>query len=122
MQSVVDDVRNPEAFTRLSLWLWVVVLVPVVMTLLINLLFGPMASTVADRSLKKTLADLEAALIQGQLSERLRQWRSVLVPLIEKSRNPEAVQRFLDVLTILETYPDPIAPRERVRLAGLVQV
>ena len=40
LQSVVDDVPNPEALTRLSLWLWVVLLVPVVITVTLNLLFG----------------------------------------------------------------------------------
>src|ERR1700731_1643604 len=39
MQSVVDDVPSPEVFTRTTLWLWVVVIVPVLTTILINLLF-----------------------------------------------------------------------------------
>src|SRR5467141_1607022 len=62
MQSVIDEVPNPEAFTRLTLWLWVVVVVPVAVTMLINLLFGPAASAVAKRGVKKVLTDLEAAL------------------------------------------------------------
>src|SRR5580692_12473810 len=48
MQSVVDDVPSPEVFTRTTLWLWVVVIVPVLTTILINLLFGPLASAVAE--------------------------------------------------------------------------
>src|ERR1700733_15184175 len=40
MQSVVDDVPTTEVFTRTTLWLWVVVVVPVIVTMLINLLFG----------------------------------------------------------------------------------
>src|ERR1700688_1936920 len=40
MQSVVDEV-NPEAFTRTTLWLFVVVTVPAFTMTLINLLFGP---------------------------------------------------------------------------------
>src|SRR6267154_558510 len=72
MQSVADQVPNPEAFTRLTLWLWVVVVVPVAVTMLINLLFGPAASAVADRGVRKVLTDLEAVLTSGEISGRLR--------------------------------------------------
>jgi multidrug resistance protein MdtO len=121
MQSVVDQVPTPEAFTRLTLWLWVVVVVPVAVTMLINLLFGPAASAVAERGVRKILTDLEAALTSGQIAGRLGQWRAVLVPLAEKSRNPPAVHRLLDALVVLEAYPDPIPPRERTGLSNLVQ-
>src|ERR1700734_312208 len=40
LQSVVDDVRSPEALTRLTLWTWVVIFVPVAVTIIVNLLFG----------------------------------------------------------------------------------
>jgi multidrug resistance protein MdtO len=121
MQSVVDQVPNPEAFTRLTLWLWVVVVVPVIVTMLINLLFGAAASAVAERGVKKVLTDLEAALAGGEIAGRLGEWRAILVPLAEKSRNPPAIQRLLDALIILEVYPDPIPPRERTRLSSLVR-
>src|SRR6202051_56395 len=78
MQSVVDQVPNPEAFTRLTLWLWVVVVVPVAVTMLINLLFGPAASAVAERGVKKVLTDLEAALGGGEIAGRLGAWRGVV--------------------------------------------
>src|SRR3984893_4866457 len=120
MQSVVDQMPNPEAFTRLTLWLWVVVVVPVAVTMLINLLFGPAASAVAERGVKKVLTDLEAALASGEIAGRLGEWRAILVPLAEKSRNPPAIHRLLDALIILEAYPDPIPPRERTRLSSLV--
>jgi multidrug resistance protein MdtO len=121
MQSVVDQVPNPEAFTRLTLWLWVVVVVPVAVTMLINLLFGPAASAVAERGVRKVLVDLEAALTSGEIAGRLAQWRAILVPLTEKSRNPPAIHRLLDVLVILEAYPDPMGPRERTCLSYLVR-
>ena len=121
MQSVVDQVPNPEAFTRLTLWLWVVVVVPVAVTMLINLLFGPAASAVAERGVKKVLKDLEAALAGGEIAGRLGEWRAILVPLAEKSRNPPAIHRLLDALIILEAYPDPIPPRDRPRLSSLVR-
>src|SRR6202040_16081 len=120
MQSVVDEVPNPEVFTRTTLWLWVVVVVPVAVTMLINLLFGPVASAVAERGVSKVLTDLEAALTSGEIAGRLGEWRAILVPLAEKSRNPPAIHRLLDALIILEAYPDPIPPRERTRLSSLV--
>jgi multidrug resistance protein MdtO len=121
MQSVVDQVPNPEAFTRLTLWLWVVVLVPVAVTMLINLLFGPAASAVAERGVKKVLTELEAALANGEIAGRLGEWRTILVPLAEKSRNPPAIHRLLDALIILEACPDPLPPPERRRLSSLVR-
>jgi multidrug resistance protein MdtO len=121
MQSVVDQVPNPEVFTRTTLWLWVVVVVPVALTMSINLLFGPVASAVAVRGVRKVLMELEAALVSGQITGRLGPWRAVLVPLIEKSRNPPVILRLLEVLVILEAYPEPIPPREQARLADLVR-
>jgi len=121
MQSVIDEVPNPEAFTRTTLWLWVVVVVPAFTMTLINLLFGPEGAALAERGVRKVLTDLEAALTRGEISGRLAQWRAILVPLIEKSRNPPAIQRLLDALVILEAYPDPIPPRERTRLSYLVR-
>jgi multidrug resistance protein MdtO len=121
MQSVVDDVPHPEIFTRTTLWLGVVVLIPVSTTILINLLFGPMASAVAERGVRKVLTDLETALIDSPIAGRLAEWRAILAPLIEKSRNPPAIHRLLDALVILEAYPDPIPPRERKRLSYLVR-
>jgi multidrug resistance protein MdtO len=121
MQSVVDDVPNPEAFTRLTLWLWVVVVVPVLVTILINLLFGPLASAVSERGVRLVLTDLEAALSRGQITGRLSQWRVILGPLTAKSSNPPAIHRLQEVLVILDAYPDPIPLHERARLSGLVR-
>src|SRR5580698_7309791 len=49
LQSVIDEVPNTEEFTRTALWLWVVVVIPVIITVLINLLFGASEYTVARR-------------------------------------------------------------------------
>jgi multidrug resistance protein MdtO len=121
MQSVVDAVPNPEAFTRTTLWLFVVVVVPAFTMTLINLFFGPQGAVVAEDGVRKVLTDLEAALARGEIAGRLAQWRAFLVPLIEKSRNPPAIQRLLDALIILEAYTGPIPPRERTRLSYLVR-
>jgi multidrug resistance protein MdtO len=121
MQSVVDDVPNPEVFTRTTLWLWVVVVVPVLVTMLITLLFGPLASAVSEQGVSKVLTELELALARGRIAGRLAQWRATLAPLAPKSRNPPAVHRLLEALVILDAYPDPIPPRERTRLSYLVR-
>ena len=121
MQSIVDDVPSPEVFTRTTLWLWVVVVVPAFLTTVTNLLFGPLGAAVAERGVRKVLTDLQAALARGEIAGRPAEWRALLVPLIEKSRNPAAIQRLLDALVILEAYPDPIPPRERTRLSHLVR-
>jgi multidrug resistance protein MdtO len=121
MQSVVDDVPKLEIFTRTTLWLWVVVVVPVLVTILINLLFGPKGSAVAERGFRKVLIDLEAAITDGHIARRLAHWRAMLVPLVKKSRNPPVIHRLLDVLVILEAYPQPLPPRERASLTYLVR-
>src|ERR1700719_4043027 len=74
MQSVVDEVPSPEVFTRTTLWLWVVVVVPAFTMTLINLLFGPQGAAVAERGVRKVLTDLEAALTHGEIAGRLAQW------------------------------------------------
>ena len=131
IQTIIDDVPNTEVFTRTTLWLWVVVVVPVVITVLIDLLFGPGASTVAQDGLRKVLAELDIALTRGEVAQQLPHWRATLQPLIEKarsgsgSRTPNvsaaAICRLLDVLVILEQFPDPIAAREREHLSVLVR-
>lgn len=132
LQSVVDDVPNPEALTRLSLWLWVVLLVPVVVTVLLNLLFGQSAQLLTERTLKKVSSELEAALLWGNVRERLGHWREITVALLGKplSGSPPAashpritvaaVRRLVDVLVILEALPVNITAAQRSALAKWV--
>jgi len=132
VQSVIDEVPDTEAFTRTVLWLWVVVIVPVLITVLINLLFGSTPSTIAQRGFRKVLADLNMALTRGDVTAQLPHWRATLQPLLEKAHDgrdsgsrgapvsPAAIARLLDVLVILEQYPDPIHADERAHLCFLV--
>jgi multidrug resistance protein MdtO len=133
LQSVVDQVPNPEALTRLSLWLWVVLFVPVVVTILLNLLFGQSAQLLAVRTLKKVLGEMEAALLWGNVHERLGHWREITVALLGKplASNPPAashpritvaaVNRLVDVLVILEALPVNITAAQRSLLAKWVK-
>ena len=133
MQSVIDEVPNTEIFTRTALWLWVVVVVPVAITVLITLLFGPAASIVAQRAFQKVLVELDLALTRGEVARHLPHWRAILQPLSEKAAgnpdgrhpgatvSPAAIARLLDLLVILEQYPDPIPGGEGDRLSTLVK-
>jgi multidrug resistance protein MdtO len=121
MQSVVDVMPKPEVFTRTTLWLWVVVVTPVAVTVVINLIFGPAASVVAERGVRKVLTELDATLARGEIADRLAGWRAILIPLAQKSRNPSAIHRLLDALVVLETYPVPMPQTERSRLSHLVR-
>ena len=127
MQSVIDEVPNTEVFTRTALWLWVVVLVPVIITVLINRLFGPGAATVARRAFRKVLVELELTLSRGEVVQHLSRWRAILQPLAQQAHggpdavSPAAIGELLDILVMLEQYPDPIPIPEGERLSGLVE-
>jgi multidrug resistance protein MdtO len=61
-QTLIDYVRNLEALTHLVLWLWVVVVVPAVITALANLLTAPDAAQAARSSSVRFLRHLADAL------------------------------------------------------------
>jgi multidrug resistance protein MdtO len=125
LQSVVDDLPNPEALTHLSLWLWVVLLVPVVITVLVNLLFGQSVELLTRRTVRKVLSELEVALQTGETRQQLAYWRELVAPLVGKQphgasrdgRRPlisaAALRRLLDALVILEALPEDTAPKVR---------
>src|SRR5271170_7510266 len=50
LQTLVDDVPSPEALTRATLWAWVVIFVPIAVTVILHLLFGQGAAAFLDRS------------------------------------------------------------------------
>src|ERR1700689_2585063 len=79
MQSLVDDVPNPEALTRVTLWMWVVVFVPLAVTIIVNLLFGQGAVAFMDRSVRKVLKECETSLATADYRKSLPEWRARLL-------------------------------------------
>jgi multidrug resistance protein MdtO len=133
LQTVVDDV-SPEALTRLTLWVWVVVSVPVAVTVIVNLLFAPGARTFMDRTVRKVLEELETSLANGTYRKCLPEWRARLAPLLETAQhNTEKAPRrgqitvpviraLLEALVILEAVPDDLPDALREALASRVRV
>jgi multidrug resistance protein MdtO len=130
VQSLVDDIPKPEALTRITLWLWVVVFVPVAATVLVNLVFGQGAVTFMNRTVRRVLEQCETALMNGSLRQSLPGWRAKLLPLIETAVHgagkalqpgritPPVIRALLDVLVILEALPDDLPNGLREDLAS----
>lgn len=121
LQSVVDDVPNPEALTRLALWLWVVLFVPILITVLMNLLFGQSVVLLIQRTVRKVLREMEAALRDDTFQQHLAHWRELVVSMLSKQASSTALRRLADALVILEALP-PRSPAEvREELARSVR-
>jgi multidrug resistance protein MdtO len=126
LQSVVDDVRSTEALTHLTLWTWVVVCVPIAVTVVVNLLFGQGAVAFMERTVLKVLTQWETSLANGHYRKSLPEWRAQLLPLLEIAQHGSekrlragrltapVIRALLDALVIFEALPDdlPIAVRE----------
>jgi multidrug resistance protein MdtO len=130
LQSLVDDVPGPEALTRATLWIWVVIFVPVAVTIIVNLLFGQSAVAFMNRTVRKVLEECETSLAIGDFHQFLPVWRARIVPLIEiaehsAEKRPQAgrltvpaITAFLDALVILEALPDESSDAQREELAS----
>jgi multidrug resistance protein MdtO len=130
LQTLVDDVRSPEALTRATLWGWVVVFVPVAVTVIVNLLFGQGAVALIERTVRKILRELETGLANGDYRKSLREWRARLLPLLETAQQgtpkgarsgritAPVIRALLDALVILEALPDDLPPAARAELAS----
>src|SRR5580658_10309837 len=62
LQSVVDDVPNPEQLTRITLWIWVVLFVPIVTTVILNILFAPSVGLVRNREFRRIVGELSSGM------------------------------------------------------------
>ena len=71
VQSLVDDIPNPEVFTRLALWTWVVVLVPIATIVMLNLAFAPASRVLLRRTWRRILGELESEIGRASCRERV---------------------------------------------------
>src|SRR5580693_774828 len=128
LQSVVDDVRSAEALTRLTLWTWLVIFVPVAVTIIVNLLFGEGAVTFTGRSVRKVLTECETSLANGDFRKSLPEWRAQLLPLLEIAQHSQKgprpgrltvpmIRTLLDALVIFEALPEHLPADLREELA-----
>ena len=118
VQTLVDDIPSPEKVTRLALWSWVVVLVPIATIVTLNLAFAPASRVLLGRTWRRILSELESGL-RSQISRAdLARWREAAGPLLSKLNeaaargesnlpvSPSSVERLLEVVTILEVLPE----------------
>ena len=135
LQSVVDDVRSPEALTHLTLWIWVVIFLPVAVTIIVNLLFGQGAMTFIDRSVRKVFTGWETSLANGDYRKSLPEWRAQLLPFLEIAQHSTqkgpprpgrltapVIRALLDALVIFEALPEDLPADLREELAGRLRV
>src|SRR5271170_3179180 len=131
LQTLVDDVPSTEALTRATLWAWVVIFVPVAVTVIVNLLFGQGATALVERSVRKILKECETALANADYRQTLPQWRARLLPLLETAQHSAkkgaartgritvpVIRALLDALVILEALPDDLPDGLREELAS----
>src|ERR1700688_407476 len=130
LQSLVDDVPNPEALTRVTLWMWVVALVPVAVTLFINFVFGESVAAVRSHLVRGILKELETDLLRQDYRKALPQWRARLASLLETDNADNAhrpgpvtspvIEALLDALVILEAFPTELPDLVRQGLARTI--
>jgi multidrug resistance protein MdtO len=130
LQTLVDDVPRPEALTRATLWAWVVIFVPIAVTVIVNLVFGQAAVAFIERTVRKVLEELETSLANGDYHKSLADWRARLLPLLETAQQStekrphpgrltvSAIRALLEALVILEALPDDLPDALREELAS----
>jgi multidrug resistance protein MdtO len=130
LQSLVDDVPRPEALTHATLWVWVVIFVPVAVTIIVNLLFGQGAVAFMYRSVRMVLREWETSFASNDYRNSLPEWRAQLLPLLEvaqrSSEKPArtgritapVIRALLDALVIFEVLPDALPDAVRQEFAS----
>lgn len=120
LHSLIDTVPSPEAFLRVTLWVWVIVGVPVAVTVTIHALFGHDVEVTVRRRVQNILGELRAAVDRGEFHSRLPHWRRDLVPFLHADAgrlSGEAVPLLLEALTLLEMAPATLSAESPVGMA-----
>ena len=133
VQSLVDDLPHLEALTRATLWLWVVILVPVSIAIVTNLLAGQRSAVLLERTVLRALERMEAALRSPGGRKNLTDSRAEVLAVLPLSRHavPHAnagdfiseatVRRLLDALTLAEGLEGDLSPTLTQELADRVR-
>jgi multidrug resistance protein MdtO len=133
LQTLVDDVHSTEALTRITLWAWLVISIPVAITVIVNIVFGQSAVALLDRSVRKILQELETALTHANYRDSLPAWRARLLPLLETAQHlaakgsqagsitPAVIRALLDALVVMEALPAELPPVVQEELANRVR-
>jgi multidrug resistance protein MdtO len=129
-QTLIDVFPNLESLTRFLLWLWVVVMLPVVVTVLVNLLTGPNPTQLALQSSLRLLDALAGALGRREGRTLTRESAEVL-ELAELRQRAELLDRNLrshsgdvslietlqELISMTALLPPNLAPEVRMGLA-----
>lgn len=114
LQSVVDDVPSPEALTRITLWIWVVLFVPIVTTVVLNILFAPSVGLLRNREFRRIVGELSSSLREAHRDIPLDRLRERVVELLDKKShedgqaavraavNSSVLRQLLNLLILLE--------------------
>ena len=124
LQSVVDDVPSPEQLTRITLWVWVVLFVPIVTTVILNILFAPSVGLLRNREFSRIVSEISGSLREARLPILIGRLRERVVELLDKkaheatdtpkrvSVNAVALRYLLNLLVLLEAAtPDVLSRR-----------
>ncbi len=136
-QTLIDEIPNLEALTRLVLWLWVVVLVPAVWTVLLNLVIGENPTRLAHRTALRLLNAIAAALRDEKNAGSLERQRADAIALIElhhragmldhalharTTSDTALIETLGELLTLLEILPVDTPAQARVPLAAACEM
>lgn len=100
-QSVIDDIPDLETLTRFVLWLWVIVLLPDVVTVLVNMLTGPNPARLARQTALRLMEALADALRRGD-TPGLAPERAKALELVELRQRASLLDRGLRTRAALD--------------------
>jgi multidrug resistance protein MdtO len=130
-QTLVDNAASPETLTRLVLWLWVVLMIPAVLSTLVNLVFGENPAKLA-RQTSLHLLDAVTATLEERHSPEIARQQAQALGLVGLRKDAQIADRHLreqaevdhrlietlvELLTLLGALPPDTPPDIRGLLA-----